>query len=454
LAAIARKGKMTILAAKLKELYPAGVETGTLQEIMALIYVDKENLKNAIKTVLHFGVKQQAAAYKALYGEMQDKKHTGEPEMLLLQKNIRLVLELGSVLDETKKQVDEDCRKIISRIVKGIEERDYSISIYVAKELDVALLNENMASIVQEFSTGSSENTELLIQYSWRLHNIPNQCFLIDALLKELEKRQLLDSMQAMHLWAHAKFIKEDSTTWPFVAASTQKLCTDVLEKLSVNKEKFFRHYQKYVEDSDKQKINDLHFSNWHLASIVRDFVSFYYNGEVGRTQNLLAAANAINFFVAIERILSQLHEEMAKRDQLKSFEAFRLFNQVKRTMIYSTALKEKAPACVRQLLWSDESTDFHLVNKFKSEQLFFTPDDNKVGCRIPGADHDDQLWLLDVDKETSLVSIRPKTGAGELGIQGDETLGVVPKPGVCWMIKPVDDDHFKIFTEKGKCEK
>jgi hypothetical protein len=468
LAAIARQGEMTTFAAKLQELYPAGVETGTLQEIMALIYVDKKNLKNAIEAVLQFDVKQQAAAYKALYGEIKDKKHTGEPEILLLQKKIRLVEEPGHVLDETMKQVDEDCKKIISRIVKGIDEKDYSISIYVAEELDKALLNENMVTIVQEFFTGSLENTLLLIQYSQGLPYIDNSCFLIDALLKELEKRQLLDSMQAMHLWAHAKWTKEETPNWPNVAASTQKLCTDVLEKLSVNKEKFFRHYQKYVEDPDKQKIKDLHDSNWHLQSIVRDFVSFYFNGdEVGRTQNLLAAANANIQYSASGRILSQVYEEMAKSDQLKSFEAFRLFNVVKRKMStgnFNSALpqekkpfedlKEKAAACMRQLLWSDESMDFRLVNKFKSEQLFFTPGDNKVGCRIPGDDHNEQLWLLDVIEETSLLSIRPKSGNGELGIQGDGTVGVVPKPGFRWMIKPLDDDHFKIFTEKGKCEK
>jgi hypothetical protein len=353
-----------------------------LQEVVHLlkdsILENGLKIKKAIEFVDRLDAALKPEAYKVLYEYINLKNLTGEPEMLLLQRNIRQLENPRILLQETNKKVNADCKKMISRIVKGIEEKDYSISIYVIKELGYALLNENMATIVQEFSTGSLENTPLLIQYSQGLPYISNHCFLIDALLKELEKRQLLDSMQAMHLWALAKYTKEEEAYWPNVAASTQMLCTDALEKLSLNKEKFFQHYQNYVEDSDKQKIKDLHLSNWLLYSIVRDFVSFYFNGEVGRTQNLLAAANAMPDYGAIGRILSQLHEEMAKSDQLKSFEAFRLFNQVKRTMSFSNfnllepyekkpfeELKEKAPAWARQLLWLHNLSDISLKNRF-----------------------------------------------------------------------------------------
>jgi hypothetical protein len=223
-----------------------GMKIENVEEMLKLVYVGAEtkNLEKAIDFVKIFDSCHQSGAYKALYEDIKFKNHTEEPEMLLLQRNIRQLEEPGSILEGTKEQVDEDCRKLISRIVKGIKEKDYSISIYVADELDSALLNDNMATIVQEFSTGSLENTLLLIQYSWGLPYIPNSCFLIDALLKELEKRELLDSMQAMHLWAHAKYTKEETPNWAKVAASAKKLCTDAIEKLALNK-KFFRHYQK-----------------------------------------------------------------------------------------------------------------------------------------------------------------------------------------------------------------
>jgi hypothetical protein len=227
---VLKPGSEEAIKQLLKQNFPSGVTIGNVEEMLKLVYVgtDKKNLKKAINFVQMFDSSHQAGAYKALYEDIKFKKHTNEPEMLLLQKKIRLLKSV--VLIETKKQVDEDCRKIIGRIVKGIEEKDYSISIYVADELDYALLDENMATIVQEFFTGSLENTPLLIQYSQGLPHISNQCFLIDALLKELEKRQLLmDSMQAMQLWAHAKWTKEENLNWPNVAA--RRSCSPMLLK-------------------------------------------------------------------------------------------------------------------------------------------------------------------------------------------------------------------------------
>jgi hypothetical protein len=166
------------------------------------------------------------------------------------------------LVDTIKTHVNADCRKIISRIVKEIKEKDQSLSIYVAKELDIALLNDNIGKIVQEFFKGTTiQDFLLLIQYSLRLPYMSNQCFLIDAVLKELEKRKLLESVQAMHIWAHAMYQKKEQSVGSsqLILASTQKLCTDAIEKLSLNKEKFFGHYQIYVEDANKQKIKDLH---------------------------------------------------------------------------------------------------------------------------------------------------------------------------------------------------
>jgi hypothetical protein len=176
----------------------AGMKITNVEEMLKLVYVgtDTKNLKKAIDFVQFFDSSHQAQAYSTLYEDVKLKKHTTEPEMLLLQKKIRQLVVQGADLQELTIQVDADCQKIISRILKGIKEKDYSISDYVAKKLDYALLNENMATIVQEFSTGSLENTLLLIEYSIKLPFISNRCYLIDALLKELEKRQLLTENQ------------------------------------------------------------------------------------------------------------------------------------------------------------------------------------------------------------------------------------------------------------------
>jgi hypothetical protein len=366
----------------------------------------------------------------------------------------------GTILDGIMRHVDSACRKIIRRIVEGIKEKDYSISIYVTKQLEVAVLTDNIGRIVQEFSSASLENTPLLIEYASRVLNISDVCFFIDAFLKELEKRQLLDSNAGMHLWAYAKFIKEEQANWPNVASSSQNLCTDAIEKLSVNREKFFRHYQIYVEDPDKQKIKDLHQSSPHLLVIVRDFVLFYYNVDLARTQNLLAAANAIVDHVVVSRILSQLHEQIVNNYQQKSFEAFRLFNEVNRCMNLSTfnsskhyvkkafeQLKEKAPLSVRQLLWHEGSTHLLLVNKFYNASLGVQEDNNSVVCFDSADDrYNNQTWTVAIDEVTSLLTLTHEQKKLQLMGQGNESTVRLAEAGEKWMVKAVDEHHLKIF--------
>jgi hypothetical protein len=417
------------------------------------------NIRKAINHVPNGDEIEHAQAYKLIFEHMQDKKHTDKPEMLLLQMKISQLKKPGTILDGIMRHIDSACRKIIRIIVEGINEKDYSISIYVTKQLEVAVLTDNIERIVQEFSTGSLENTPLLIEYATKVLNISDVCFFIDAFLKELEKRQLLDSNAGMHLWAYAKFIKEEQANWPNVAASFHKLCTDAIEKLSVNRSKFFQQYQKYAKDPDKQKIKDLHQSSPHLLVIVRDFVLFYYNGEVGRTQNLLAAAIAIVDLVVVSRILSQLHEQILNNYQQKSFEAFRLFNIVKRSMMSSAfsslkpvvkktfeQLKEKAPLNVRQLLWPEGSTHFLLVNKFFNSSLSVQEDNNSVVC-FDSEDKrcNNQTWTITIDEVTSLLTLTHEQKKLQLG-QGDNSTARLAEAGEKWMVKAVEEHQLKIF--------
>jgi hypothetical protein len=433
-------------------------------------YIDKGSLQTTINSVQNLDPRLKPAAYKRLFEKITEKNHNEEPEILLLQKKIGMLEEQGTaVLDETKKQVDADCRLIISRIVKEIKQKEnYPISIYIANSIDRALLDDNMATIVHKFYNGTSKTTLLLIQCFMKLPNIPNKCSMIDALLKELEKSKLLESKSAMHLWACAQFMQEESKC-PDQEEISENICTEAIEKLSLNKKHFFRHYRKYVKNSDKQKIADLHDKNPCLQSIVRRFVSFYYNGDVDRTQNMLAAANAIPDLVSVGRILSQLREEMAKSGQLNSFEAFRILHIGKRKMNSSAfkslplaekdmfkQLKEKAAASFQDLLILCDISEFSLVNTLKGNPLFFTigtNDNAAVGCWAPRQESDDhQLWKIVIDEETSLLSIRPKTETdGELGVKQDGTLGIV-ETFRCWKINAVDGDdhHVVLYTDEG----
>jgi hypothetical protein len=207
-----------------------------------------------------------------------------------------------------------------------------------------------------------------------------------------------------------------------------------------------------------------LHLRNPHLQSIVRDFVSFYYNGEVSRTKYLLSAAKAVFEYTPMGRILSQLHVEMAKSDQLKSFETFRLFNEVKRQMsdIYFKSylepafkkpfeeLKEKAPACMRQLLWPEDTTEFQVVNKFFNATLS-VQEDSSVVCFTLGDKRSNQTWIITVDEVTSLLTLTHEQKKLELGA-GKESSPSLAQTGEGWMAKAVDEHHFKIYhTSQGE---
>jgi hypothetical protein len=216
------------------------------------------------------------------------------------------------------------------------------------------------------------------------LHGLPNStnCFLISALLRELEESRLI-SVQAMFLWAYARYIEEKLPGLPHVAPSAQKLCNEAIETLSKNKNIFFQKYQSFIENLNIHKFKHEYKSTYYLSSMVKEFVSFYFNGDVKRTKNLLKAVDAIRDIDTVGQILSSLHEEMDKKKQLSTFEAFKLQNIVKKILSRHSStskchhwkypfvqLKNKAPTCVRQLLYSDRPFECFLENGLHSNTL------------------------------------------------------------------------------------
>lgn len=80
-------------------------------------------------------------------------------------------------------------------------------------------------------------------------------CSLLCTLLKELEVQLLLDSEQTMHLWTLAKYIKEIGE---FDDPDMEENFNNAMDKMDKLETHFFRIYQKYIEDQDRQKIKKL----------------------------------------------------------------------------------------------------------------------------------------------------------------------------------------------------
>jgi hypothetical protein len=103
------------------------------------------------------------------------------------------------------------------------------------------------------------EHTLLLIQYSILLPRVDNRCHLVNALWKALEAQKLDDSEQALHLYAHVKYIEEEEADWKQAGTDVKQLCIDALDNLSDLSLPLLQHYEKYVEDKDKSKICKLY---------------------------------------------------------------------------------------------------------------------------------------------------------------------------------------------------
>lgn len=450
---------------QIKIHYPCGTDDGEVEELLAMIYNSERNLKKAINFVQQLKPTLQPAAFKALYHQVQTKEHTNKPEMLLLQKSIKQLQMFASKLNgTTRKQVDVDCQKIIIRIVKEVQQNDFSLCDYIVQSIDIELLNDNMHKIINLLFAGTLENTLLIIQFSQNMLHLSNRYFLIDALVKELEQIQLLTSVQAMHLWAYAKLTMSPSN-WLSRYPRAQEPSSDAVIKLSKNNHNFPKLFLKFVEDcSDRSElILVLKYKNWELSKIVIRFIDCYCYANLNGTQHLITEVCGITNYLALGLILMELHKKLPKCQQLNSFDEFRLFHQVQRTMSLSKfntirpdekkpyeLLQDRAPTFIRQLLWDYGVTcEVRLVNRMKMFSLFCSTDTQKVGCWTSREFRDDQLWCITIEDETSLLTIRPKNGEGELGIHEDGIVGLV-QHGMKWKMEVVDDPYVNLITDKG----
>jgi hypothetical protein len=413
--------------------------------------VDEKDLAGAIAFVEKLGVEYQQKAYQALYEDVRHKAHTEMPEMFLLQKSMILADE-----GETMKQVDEDCDKIVDRIVEGVRVEDYELSTEIVQTCGGSILEEKMASIVEKVHlAGTLEDTLLLIKFSQKLPQISMSCALIQELFKVLKAKNLLVSKHGIHLWAHALNVKGSKTN---LDISNQETCALTCNELIKNKEIYFKIYQGYVENPDRQKIITLQESNWQLLFIMPEFVDFYYDGDLDKACFLLSTAINISLYSSRFQILNSLYKKMSHFNQLDTFEAFRIFVWVKHNLSSSPInasikqkfyeLQAKAPPCLQLLLWPEPAgATFRLVNKFFNSPLFST--DSNIFCWLPADQKEDQPWSAQVDLKTSLVNFTRK-GGNLNTLVSEGTLCLAHELSPKWKVKAVDEHHVKIFSNDG----
>lgn len=454
--------------------YPPTTKNEDIKTSLGLEYASVKQVQFAIKFTQLVRTELQPEVYKELYESIKLNEWTREPEMLLLQKNIGELLgrisfmdsdNLGldqHILEDVKKQVDVDCKNIIIRLIKEIGANENSISKRIVDSVGRELLDENIQQIVSEFYSGTWYSTLMLFEYSLGLP-MSTKCFLVYALLNEFKRLNLLESIQAMYLYAFAKDLKRDNLDQ--VQLEVQNVCNEVISTLSPFKNTYFQNFQDYFINNEKLNICESHSTHWESESLVKDFVSFYYNCEDKKVHKLIKAAKKSTRCIYAGRILMHLHNEMKKNGTTNSFQALTLFNAVKVTMSSSNfcsqsaeakalfvSLKSNAPAWVRQLLWPDGSSRFKITNKCCPGRYLCTSNDNKLVWKSinDGQVFNEGGWKMSVDKETSLLTIAHPCGM-ELGLERG-TAKLMPLPKSKFIIqRSFGGQYFEIFNNKGQ---
>lgn len=100
---------------------------------------------------------------------------------------------------------EDDCHAILDCLVEEIKNREYQ---YLCQKLnDREVFFHFLPAIVRRFDLRNLENFLTLIEYSQQyfVRQMRAESRLLVILLKTLEELMLLDSLQAMNLWAVAK---------------------------------------------------------------------------------------------------------------------------------------------------------------------------------------------------------------------------------------------------------
>lgn len=105
-------------------------------------------------------------------------------------------------------------------------------------------------------------------------------------------------------------------------------------------------------------------------------------------------------------------------------------------------------PECVRFLLACTEKHNLTVVSKFFQACLCFQV--KQPFCFVSTQNNEEQVCKVSVNQDTARTKFLFKSGSvdsWELS-QAGGMIRVAVWDGTLWMIKPVDDQHVKIFTE------
>lgn len=430
--------------------------TGILmaKKIVSYLYteedVDNLLLKNSWND-LYYTIKwvgQLDAALKPLvitelYQKMQSKGSNKLPVVLLLGKHSK---DLPDGTD-VRTQLEGDCRKYLKQIATEIELKNYDYCLCTV----VDDWSEEIApGLVALFDIISLDSFMLLIQFSQesqRKENINVCCHLMDVLVRSLEEKSMLDSPQALHLWAHAKYIKQHTSLLDKVVKETELVYKQALDKLVKMKANLFKHYINYVTDDNKQKLSQMLELNPHLASIVFELVVWYCNGDLERMAKLLPVARIASKFFNDASILQLLHTQILGLQQTNKFEAFCLYNEFH---LLKKLHVVEAPACVRLLLRSSKDhQQLRLVNKMLGGALIVL-DNHATFSSID--ELNEQLCTATVDQDTALTNFCFKIAEDKCELKlGAPAPGFVTMREKWWIIKPVNEHFVQICNTNSK---
>jgi hypothetical protein len=425
-----------------------------MEEILAQLCVNNV-CNNAIEWLEFMDADQQLVAFKILYQLLKSKELLLHPEALLLLKSAKRV-PAGFL----RARLEGKCRRIIERVGDDLKHRLFHvINTFPGR----AIASYFMPQIVHQFDVRFVENVLLLVDFAdyFLGHDTYGvSTSVVCTLLKELEERLLLDSLQTMHVWTLAKSIENYAC---FHGLALEQQFTAAWDKLNKLNSIVFRYYQGYVEDRDKKNLKNLHVANGLLESIVPDFVSWYFNGDPERIYNLYESARCGLGYKSELQILRQMQVEMIRMwPTAGTFEFFCFYNEVEQfswrlqfAESYSPALVEelekfKIPYCAHLL---HQSTHFkqqlRLVNKHfdlplcvQEEQFFCCKSHIK----------EDELCAATVNAATSLTTIcfASRDTCWKLDAANFRALHPL-QDGTQWKLIAVDEYHVKIFTADGK---
>jgi hypothetical protein len=354
--------------------------------------------------------------------------------------------EIDGVPEECRTKLESDCRNIIDEIVKEIKEKKYTY--YHG-------LKYFIPTILSNFDISKVESFVLLFYYCQDLvysnYKQKVSFCIIDILLKQALLQD--DSDLALHLYA---FVIKPTRYGS--AAADRLIFKDALAELEKVKDRLLLQYQENVEH---HKLNEMLAINPFLASIVAEFVPWYYNGDLERTNFLFAAARDIFDQHGVtdredESILHVLLTEMFNRKHLDTFEAFRVYNELlkrhKNKSYRKLCLVGKVGPCGEVadcIVLLHSPIELQVVNKMHKMPLCVH--EGLAEC-FKTQDFNENKLLASVDPDTALTTFQFQhfghLDASEPGgvVKVTKNNAITP-----WMIKPVGHSLVKIYTKDGK---